>query len=658
MPTKYDLNSMLRTFSLRTRKATLNFPQFSAFVQKYVDKLNNEGTAVDKSIASPVMLGHELESLAQKGGCTLEQENGKIRNIHYPKYYYYETLRLYAALEHNSEIPFPSEKQEKIIIPTEAVIAVDVKKEFSDWLDKNDEGYVIRLNFPEGIDSVLCTINLLSTKMLDYSVQKIRQYLNTHKNAEYMRSKLKGIFPTKDNHLKDLMNAVLTQNRQAVSSLLNPTDFTFQFWTHLATSILQEYRQKNNMTPMEHSFCQAAYMIGFYNMYYKSQQTREKDREAALKGLRYAFSQRPHYFTINDIYAFRDKSGIPIAKRVSLDDINSYLTKMTQYPDKMDLPAVVRLNAPGNKEYFVPRERIIVLFLTRKHDARRRFRLEFIEHWANLLNSYRTHPAMKDDDAFDAEIAQKIRTEEPLLSALLRFDVLYIAKETTQPGYEAVKETEECFDGQQLAPVSAILRLDREKILREAKLKIPFWKTIPVLVHLVMFFKGFAKGVRVGADDLKRQAAYEKTNKQISAGDAPSKEINAFERPGSPSSAAGTRKTAKAELISYRSALTALKERITGNDIPIDVNLDSLEAKWNPLIDIAARKNLREDVNSMIRDFMRKLKRGFRIKPPDMKRINDITNRLAENEAFSQIRKIDDFKNYIKLYIIKILWDK
>ena len=654
MAPHYDLNSMLRTYTLRTKKATVSFPQFSAFVQKYVDKLNNEGTTVDRTIASPVMLGHELEAFASKGGCSLEQEDGKIRNIHYPKYYYYETHRMYANLEHNNEMPFPNEKNEKMIIPAEMIIAVDVKKEFTDWIDKNEEGAVIRLNFPEGIDSVLCTVSLVGTKMLDYSVQKIRQYLNTHKNAEYMKSKLRGIFPRKENHLKELMNAVLTQNRQAVSSLSNPTDFTFQFWTHLATSILQEYRQKNNMTPIEHSFCQAAYMVGFYNMYYKGVHSREKDREVALKGMRYAFTQRPHYFTLNDIYSFRDKNGIPIAKRVSLDDINSYLTKLTQSSEKMELPDVVRLNAPGNKEYFIPKERIIVLFLSRIHEIRRRFRAEYIEHWANLLNNYKTVQAMKSDEAFDADISGKIRAEEPLFSALMRYDILYIAKETTNPGYESVKETEECFDGQHLAAVSSILDLDRDKLLREAKLKIPFWKTIPVIVHVVMFFKGLASGFKAGADDIKRQASFERTNKQISAGDAPmmDDEINAFEKPSS------RRRTSKAELISYRKALTMLQEKITGNEIPLDTNLDSLEGKWNPLLDPQSRNNLREDVNSMIRDFMRKLKRGFRIKPPDNRRISEIANRLAENEAFDQIRKREDFKKYIKLYIIKILWDR
>lgn len=60
----------------------------------------------------------------------------------------------------------------------------------------------------------------------------------------------------------------------------------------------------------------------------------------------------------------------------------------------------------------------------------------------------------------------------------------------------------------------------------------------------------------------------------------------------------------------------------------------------------------------MIRDFIRKMKKNFRFRPPDIQRINDIATRLAENNAFSQIRKREDFKTYIKLYIIKILWNR
>ncbi|MBN1685068.1 MAG: hypothetical protein JW852_00355, partial [Spirochaetales bacterium] len=80
--------------------------------------------------------------------------------------------------------------------------------------------------------------------------------------------------------------------------------------------------------------------------------------------------------------------------------------------------------------------------------------------------------------------------------------------------------------------------------------------------------------------------------------------------------------------------------------------------KWNPLFDPQAKANLVEDVNALVRDFLRKLKRGFLVRPPDAARIRNMAENLGANHAFDQIKNRDALQRYIELYMIGVLGGK
>ena len=104
-------------------------------------------------------------------------------------------------------------------------------------------------------------------------------------------------------------------------------------------------------------------------------------------------------------------------------------------------------------------------------------------------------------------------------------------------------------------------------------------------------------------------------------------------------------------------AVIALKEHFCGKEKTVPESLNELSSKWNPLYEEKARANLVEDVNSMIRSFMRGLlRRG--VKPPDSERIVSLTERLSQNPSFDRIRKKDLFRKYIQIYMVKILADQ
>src|SRR5208282_6316932 len=71
----------------------------------------------------------------------------------------------------------------------------------------------------------------------------------------------------------------------------------------------------------------------------------------------------------------------------------------------------------------------------------------------------------------------------------------------------------------------------------------------------------------------------------------------------------------------------------------IDVMLGELADKWNPLLETERKKNLVEDVNALIRDFLRPIQRSIVDRLPDMKRIHSLAEQLSESKSLAKIKK-------------------
>jgi hypothetical protein len=57
----------------------------------------------------------------------------------------------------------------------------------------------------------------------------------------------------------------------------------------------------------------------------------------------------------------------------------------------------------------------------------------------------------------------------------------------------------------------------------------------------------------------------------------------------------------------------------------------------------------------MVRDYLRNIRRTFRITPPDATRIRSLAEKLAANKSFARIKRKDYFTRYLEIYMIKLL---
>ena len=108
-------------------------------------------------------------------------------------------------------------------------------------------------------------------------------------------------------------------------------------------------------------------------------------------------------------------------------------------------------------------------------------------------------------------------------------------------------------------------------------------------------------------------------------------------------------------LLRYRRSIQSLISQYVPRGSTIDATLMELAEKWNPLYASAEKRNLIEDVNALVRDFLRPIRRSFVVRPPDLKRIHALAEQLSTSKSLAQIKKRDILMRYIELYMVRCL---
>ncbi len=281
------------------------------------------------------------------------------------------------------------------------------------------------------------------------------------------------------------------------------------------------------------------------------------------------------------------------------------------------------------------------------------------------MKSQRRLPQMTDDAKFIKAVDERLKSEDPILYSLLNLNLLYLAKQESNVPSEVAPEIDELFAPKDAAlrPLPEILNLDRRKLYADARLLLPFWQAIPILNKLVGLLKRIFLGRREEdnlerperSGEQRRPAAAGTTMRYTPPGSETSQSLPDTEI-GEPSPAGrADGSTRRAQTARFKEAVRQLqKTYVRAGSTPVKT-LEQLIERWNPLLDPVAKSNLIEDINSLSRDFLRRMKVTFRLVPPNRERVEEWANRLAKNEAFEQIRRTDDLKEYLQLYILTVL---
>ncbi|HZK19764.1 MAG TPA: hypothetical protein VFC68_03455, partial [Treponemataceae bacterium] len=211
-----------------------------------------------------------------------------------------------------------------------------------------------------------------------------------------------------------------------------------------------------------------------------------------------------------------------------------------------------------------------------------------------------------------------------VLYALLNSKFLSLVHYETRTSNNSIN----LFSNGKLLPYSELLMLSRQEIIIDAKILLPFWYTIPVISWIARFILAPAK-------KHKKQTTSRSHEKQQNT------DYNT-----------GTKSSRKQEL---KKAARSLEEKMVTPGSTLERDLSSYVHEWNRLISEDAQENLTEDINSLIRDYMRKTIRTLQSSHFTKDRVSNLAKTLVNSPALHNIRNKDALEMYIKLYIVKLI---
>jgi len=663
---------LLRLYTLSQRRAEVDFMAFVGFVRANSQRFLMKFPQLEEFAQhTEGMVGTYLKVLADKGLCSLERSGEDIRVVHFPQFYTELVNKAYRDLATHPDWPFPNEEQLGIELPQTLVTDVSIKTDFVAALGElqPERTAILRLIFPEMIHPIVIASDLVQKKLLELSVFKLRQFLAMRNNAGYVTHRLNTVLRGHEHGLKDIINTVMAKPGRAVATLLEPSDFTFRFWAHFANLILQEYRERSDKLAEEHSYCQAAYLIGLYNVHYRGQQQRATEKETLLKRFEAQFRKYPYAYTLKELYALRDDRGIPLIRKNTKDVFTDFLENKTKRDDLKGLPEILHLRTVSGKDYYIRRELVIPLFVKLLHEKSQELRDSYVEEWVQVLKDNRRVPAMNEDPEFERDLDLAVRNRYPFFYSLLNQNLLFLAREVANIDFDMAKTMERVLDRKRgtLHSLSQVLGLQRRDVLDSAKLRVPLFQRISLFKNLYYWLQRVFRGLR---KSVRESAAKEGTAARRSEGEGArrgrgaergagaSQALESHESKGAAAGSTTLRPTSASQLAAYRKAVENLELQLVGKDRSLPECLKELMERWNPLYDSQARTELVEDVNAMIRDYFRNLKRTFRASPPSAGRIRDLAAKLSENKSFDRIKRKDVFVQYIQLYMLKLMGER
>jgi len=650
--TKDELTRILKAYCNKTTNSNVVYENFVGFLEKFLEKHGNEapGLFVERSNLRPV-LDSLVYELRQDGLCNLQILEDKIQLINYVGYFIDKVEKEYQKIQTRTEIPFPSEESLALALNSEMVEEIDVKQSFVQFLGKkNRKTVILRLVFPDIPKTVVVTSGIVVRGLLECSLLKIKNYLRSSKNAIYIQHKLLPSFRQKEGILKDMIVNTVTKPDLTVQDLLTPSDLVFQFWTQLSSLLLKEYIPKKDKLEEELDLCYAAYLIGYYAVFNKNKLQKEKESEFAFRVLQASLDKPPYAFTFHDIYNLKDTKGLPIINKLDKDRLNQFFDERTKPKDKVSLPDLIKVKTSNKKEYFIRREHVLKVIMERIGRLANDMKEHYVSAWtANLLNDKKS-PEMEDNAKFDEDIGRNIDERDPLFFALLNFNLIFLIREQVQLSSIEIDFINGLLDkkNKTLTSLSELLHLERKDIYHIARLKLPMWKVIPGLNIIFSFINRILFGSGKPSEPNKKKKTVQETGFIKEKAEASSSSAASADE----DRAEATKRVQKAK---YKEAIAALRDHYLEDRDDMKKRLSDLANLWNPLIDQTAKANLIEDVNSLVRDYLRKLKFVAKLHAPDAAKIESLSSELSKNEVLSRIRDKEHLREYIALYMLEVL---
>ena len=624
---------LLKHLASKQKTPFIIYKEFCDYMKRYAQHNVEELPELVSYLGSPEQtIDKELTPYIESKRVVILDEDSPKKTIFVTSFFNTKFAERYKEIQGNAAIPFPT----VLDFPKQAPLEILDKQNSQDVIfallsnqDKNDKK-IYSIILPNNITPVIFPGNVPVQILVDAAMEKIRRMLKKEEYHDYYLKKLRISNPGKELSSKNFFTEFITNPDVALRSLESAGD-SFYFWNQLCYFIKQDYEKVKDFTQEDINVLQSVHIAEIVVSFYKNEAQQNLQRETAIKTLQSCLTKPPYYFSMDTILKFTDTKGIPLYGQYTEKDLKAFLQKETTESTNNELPALLVLKTDDDSRYFIYKNNVIPLILRLASDAHTDINEKLTKDWFKKLQNFEKLPEMNEEKAFNDRLEDELRLESPVLYSLLTSNFLPILNIEFQQNSIAGAQGS-IFEGDELISYAGILQLNRIEILENAKILLPIWYTIPIISWLIALFT---------KKSTKKKKTQNKTKKIVK---------NAEEE---------TNETVKQKPISKKDELIKAAKKIETSFVPegstIEAELVTYKKQWNKMISKEANNNLTEDVNALIRDYMRKVLRTLPSKSFTADRITELATTLVNTPSMKKITERNAILQYTQLYMIYIV---
>lgn len=616
-----DLLHLIRFFSIKKNTPYIYLQIFLDYLQKYSrHNLQQRPELIEYVDISIERLIDLLKNLEEDGFISLIQDNKNDILISSPYFYIEKIHNIYREIEVRPDIPFPLEFELPKNFPSMFVKKMRFSEDFINLPPpKTDNDFLFALNFGGMAKTMLVPANCTSDKLLELAIMKIKLMIDKDDARDYLQKRLLIANPSKETSIRNFISKIQSRGLDLIRSIKEAGD-VYIFWGQLCVFVRQEFEKKNEKLPDEEALLQAISILEYLVNYYRGKAQKALQAETALKNLNLAFQKPPYYFTMNDISGFTDSRGVPLLGQYNEKDLQEFMREKTAVSQKFSVPDILTFQNTIGERFYVSADKVIPLLLSLINEYRPIIKDTCVEKWKKRFKEFNHEPAMRDNAAFNKLIEELCEAEAMNLYALL--NSAFISSLVTDKKINEVQSMEiaRLFPHGKQASYANILMLNRVELLNDTKILLPFWYTLPVLSAIIAFFKRPRANKKASKKERKEQASRKSEGKY-----------------------------------NFQDAASDLRAKMLPEDISIDEALQKNLDSWNHILDSNIRNNLTEDINSLIRDYLKGIQKTLNPANLTEEKISKLTEPLVNIKSLSKIKNKTALKAYMELYILKLI---
>ncbi len=637
MATTSNLSSIIRFYAEKQKSPFIDLKEFCAYVRKYAEHHVEEQSELVKYLGDPTStIVAELQGLSEKHLVTIITANNK-KTIVSITYFSMKYANQFKEILKNDSVLYPIITDFPKQFPTQVIEHKAISQYIPSIIDKDNSKspLLYLLDFNRDIPAMILPACIPIKVLLDTAQQKVRKILKKEEFHDYFLKKLRSTNPTKEISIKNFYQHFVDTENYQFAEFTDGEDY--YIWNQTLYYIRQDFEKIQDRTIEDTNILQAVQILENHSSYLKEKFQDEHKREEAIKELEAALAKPPYFYSMPQILKFQDNNGRLLYGRYTEDDLKEFLQKMTTDGAANELPQLLVFKVSSGTRYYVYKKKVSQVVVRLCNEAHDSIEKELEDRWYDILLDFERLPEMSNASEFEACLHELVEKNSPILYALLNANFMSILS------YEHDDENLDGFqlfvDGK-LVPYSELLMLKNSKIYSNAKARLPFYYGVPVLSWIMSLFSSKKKE--------KTKNAAKASTKTMSVQDILDSQDEE-----------DTKKGSSGPKLTKTQALAKNAKEIAKDLVPegstLDRELNFLTKQWNKMISKDAYNNLTEDVNSLIRDYTRRVVKTLSATSFTRERVENLAKTLVNTPNMQKINEEKALTEYVTLYILRLV---